>query len=94
MHEAEKRDILQRLKTIEGHLRGIQRMVEEDRYCVDILKQTQAVQNALRKVDATILENHLQTCVTRALRSENEEERARVIEELMDVYHLTDRTLH
>lgn len=91
MRETEKRDILQRLKTIEGHLRGIQRMVEEDRYCVDILKQTRAVQNALRKVDATILENHLQTCVTRALRSENEEERTRVIEELMDVYHLTDR---
>jgi len=91
MREAEKRDLLQRLKTIEGHLRGIQRMVEEDRYCVDILKQTRAVQNALHKVDAAILENHLQTCVTRALRSENEEERARVIEELMDVYHLTDR---
>jgi len=91
MREAEKKDILQRLKTIEGHLRGIQRMVEEDRYCVDILKQPRAVQNALQKVDATILENHLQTCVTRALRSENEEERTRVIEELMDVYRLSDR---
>ncbi len=91
MREAEKKDILQRLKAIEGHLRGIQRMVEEDRYCVDILKQTRAVQKALQKVDATILENHLQTCVTRALRSENEEERTCVIEELMDVYHLIDR---
>jgi len=91
MDDARKKDILQRLKSIEGHLRGIQRMVEEDRYCIDILKQTKAVHRALARVDSLILENHLQTCVTKAMRSRDDEERDRVVAELLGVYELSNR---
>ncbi len=91
MHEETRDRVLQRLRSIEGHLRGIQRMVEEERYCVDILKQTKAVQRALSKVDGLILENHLQTCVTTAMRSQDDAERARVVGELVQVYDLSSR---
>ena len=83
----QKRELLNRLKSIEGHIRGVQRMVEEGQYCVDILKQTSAIQGAIDKLNAMILEGHLQTCVTTAIRSERQEERERVIRELMDVFH-------
>lgn len=86
MPEAEKRKILARLKSIEGHVRGIQRMVEEDQYCIDIIRQSQAVQRALDKFNALILENHLNTCVTAAIRGENPDERERVVTEIMDVF--------
>ncbi|NLS78038.1 MAG: metal-sensitive transcriptional regulator [Chloroflexi bacterium] len=91
MQDKEKQQVLLRLKSIEGHLRGIQTMVEEDRYCIDILKQTKAVQRALAKVDSLILDNHLRTCVTRALRSQDGEERDRVVEELLDVYDVSSK---
>jgi CsoR family transcriptional regulator, copper-sensing transcriptional repressor len=87
----EKDAILQRLKTIEGHLRGVQRMVEEDRYCVDIIKQTKAIQSALDRVSAAILQGHLQSCVKMALNSGDEREQKRVIAELMDVYDLSGK---
>ena len=83
----QKREILNRLKSIEGHIRGIQRMVDGEQYCIDVLKQTAAVQGAIDKLNAMILENHLQTCVTTAIRGERSEERERVIAELMDVFH-------
>ncbi len=78
-----KQDILNRLKSIEGHIRGIQRMVDEEQYCVDILNQTSAIHKALQKVDAMILENHLKSCVTTAIRSDDSRERERVIRELL-----------
>lgn len=86
MPEDEKRKILARLKSIEGHVRGIHRMVEEDQYCIDIIHQAQAVQRALDKFNALILENHLNTCVTTAIRSEDAAERERVVTEIMDVF--------
>ena len=61
-------DSLRRLKTIEGHLRGIIRMVEEDTYCIDVIRQIQAVESALNKVSAQILEGHLNSCVITAVR--------------------------
>ena len=61
-------------------------MIEEDAYCVDILKQTLAIQGAIEKVNALILENHLQSCVTTAIRGDDSAERERVIGELMDVF--------
>ncbi|HIC87817.1 MAG TPA: metal-sensing transcriptional repressor, partial [Anaerolineae bacterium] len=72
-------------------VRGIQRMVEGDEYCIDITKQIMAVQRALEKVNALILENHLNTCVTTALRSADIEERERVIQEIMDVFEATGK---
>lgn len=86
MPEADKRKLLARLRSIEGHVRGIQRMVEEDQYCIDVIRQSQAVQRALDKFNALILENHLNTCVTTAIRSADADERERVVTEIMDVF--------
>jgi DNA-binding FrmR family transcriptional regulator len=87
MQPSTRAEIIRRLKSVEGHVRGIQKMVEEDRYCIDLLKQTAAVKGALDRLDAVILANHLDTCVTRAVRSADESERERVIGELLDLYH-------
>lgn len=81
-----KQLLLNRLKTIEGHVRGVQRMVEGDSYCIDLLKQTRAIQQALAKLDALILEEHLRGCVATAIRSEDVAERERVVRELLQVY--------
>jgi DNA-binding FrmR family transcriptional regulator len=86
MDETKKKQVKNRLRSIEGHVRGIERMVEDDAYCIDVIKQSLAVQRALEKVNGIILENHLQTCVTTAIRGEEAEERERVIGELLDVF--------
>ncbi len=82
---------IRRLKTIEGHLRGIQRMVEEDAYCIDIIHQINAVQAALNKVSTQILEAHLHSCVTTALRGDNPDERERVLKEIVDVFEAASK---
>ncbi len=91
MDEAKRKDILIRLKSIEGHIRGVERMVEEDQYCIDVIKQTMAVQRALDKVNALLLDNHLKTCVTTAIRSETPSERERVLGELLDVFETSNK---
>jgi DNA-binding FrmR family transcriptional regulator len=78
--------VVTRLKTAEGHLRGIQRMVEEDAYCIDIIRQIQAVQSALNKVSTLLLEGHLNSCLITAVRGENPEERERVLKEISEVF--------
>ena len=60
-------DVLRRLKIIEGHLRRVIHMVEEDKYCIDIIHQSLAVQNALKKIDSLILEKHLSSCIPQAM---------------------------
>ncbi len=90
MHE-QKQQLLNRLKTVEGHVRGVQRMIEDDAYCIDILKQTQAIQRALEKFNSLILANHLNDCVTTALRGEQPDERERVVHELLQVFDATNR---
>jgi DNA-binding FrmR family transcriptional regulator len=79
-------ETLNRLKTVEGHMRGVIRMMEEDAYCIDVIRQIQAVQAALNKVSAGILEDHLSSCVTTAIRGENPAERERVLKEITDVF--------
>lgn len=91
MKDETKQEALRRLKSIEGHIRGIERMVEEGAYCVDIIKQGLAVQAAMGKVNALILESHLGTCVTTAIRSDDTAERERVIRELLDVFETSRR---
>jgi DNA-binding FrmR family transcriptional regulator len=76
----------QRLKYIEGHVRGIQRMLEEDKYCIDVIRQVQAVQAALNKVSNMILEGHLNSCVTTAIRSDDPTERERVVNEITSIF--------
>jgi len=62
-----KTNLLHRLKIVKGHLEKVMKMVEGDRYCLDIIQQSQAVESALRRVDELILENHLKTCVREAM---------------------------
>ena len=81
-----REEALKRLRTIEGHIRGVARMVEEQAYCIDILHQTLAVQRAIDKLNCDLLEAHLQTCVTKALQGQNDQDRERVIRELLDVF--------
>lgn len=83
--------ILNRLKTIEGHLRGIIRMVEEDAYCIDVIRQIQAVEAALSKTSALILTDHLNSCVITAVRGESEQERERVLKEIAEVFEMSGK---
>ena len=75
-----------RLKTIEGHIAGIRRMLEEDAYCIDVIRQIQAVQGALNKASKIILDEHLHSCVITAVQGDDPAERERVLQEIMDVY--------
>ncbi|MCY3784700.1 MAG: metal-sensitive transcriptional regulator [Chloroflexi bacterium] len=84
MDEATRR-LVNRWRSIEGHARGVERMIADEAYCTDILKQTLAIQGAIERVNAAILERHLQTCVAAAIRSDDPAERERVIRELLDV---------
>lgn len=84
-------DSLRRLKTIEGHLRGIQRMVEEEAYCMDVIQQIQAVQAALNKVSSQILEEHLHSCVITAIRGEDPDERERVLKEISGLFDAANK---
>ena len=83
----DKAPIVKRLRTIEGHVRGVERMVDEDAYCIDILMQIDAIQKALDHVSRLVLDGHLHGCVTTAIRSDDTAERERVIGELMHVMH-------
>ena len=78
--------ILNRLKSVEGHLRGVIKMVDEDAYCMEVIKQLQAVQGAIGRVNSLLLQDHLQTCVTTAIRGDEATERERVIGELLALY--------
>src|SRR5713101_2668681 len=80
-----------RLRSVEGHVRGVVRMVEEGAYCIDIIKQTLAIQRALEKVNALLLEDHLETCASTAIRSADQAERERTIRELLDVFETSGR---
>ncbi|HSM59742.1 MAG TPA: metal-sensitive transcriptional regulator [Longimicrobiales bacterium] len=85
-------DIVRRLKSVEGHVRGVARMVEEDAYCVEVVNQILAVQRALKKVSALVLDRHLHTCVTHAIQGDDTRAKERVLEELMGVFEATGRS--
>ena len=84
-------NVLRRLKTVEGHLRGVIRMVEDDSYCIDIIRQIQAVEAALNKVSSNILENHLNSCVITAIKGNNPRERERVLKEITEVFDMSNK---
>jgi len=75
-----------RLKTVEGHIAGIRRMMDEGEYCIDVIRQIQAVQSALNKVSKIILEDHMNSCLITAVRGEDPIERERVLEEIAEVF--------
>ncbi|MBJ3776790.1 metal-sensitive transcriptional regulator [Acuticoccus mangrovi] len=76
---------LARLKRIEGQVRGIQKMLEEDRYCVDVLTQTMAVRSALRGVERIILQDHADACIEHAIAHQDAEDQRQKFRELIDI---------
>ncbi len=91
MMKMQQDETLRRIKNVSGHLRGVERMVEEGAYCIDIIRQIQAVQAALNKVTAMILEDHLNSCLITAVRGENADERERVLKEIADVFEASTK---
>ena len=83
-----KQDALKRMSYIEGHFAGIKKMLDEDKYCVDILKQTYAVRRAIEKMESLLLEGHLKSCVVEGIQSGRAEE---IIDELKDLYILSNK---
>ena len=86
-----KGSVLKRLLRIEGQVRGLARMVEEDRYCIDLVTQISAVRAALRRVEEEVLRDHISHCVEHAIVSRDAAEQRRKIAELMDVLSRTAR---
>lgn len=86
MDDAMRKNVQRRLASAAGHLKGIERMVGEDAYCIDVIQQVQAVQAALNKVNTMILDNHLHTCVTTAIRGDDPDEREQVLKEVTNVF--------
>ena len=89
--QSESDTVLRRLKTVEGHLRGVIRMVEEDAYCIDVIRQIQAIEGALNKVSAKILEDHLNSCVITAIQGHDKKERERVLKEISEVFEMSTK---
>ena len=84
INEEIKKDVLPRLKKIEGQIRGIQRMVEKERYCIDIVNQVTAAQRALDQVSLKVMQRHIESCVTDAIKSNGGRP---IIGELMDTIY-------
>lgn len=84
-------DTIKRLRNIEGHIRGIQKMVENEAYCIDLLRQIQAVQAALNKVSTNVLNDHLHSCLITAVRGDDPDERERVLKEITEVYEMANK---
>lgn len=87
MKEAHKQGALNRLKTVRGHLDAVIVMVDDERYCPDIMKQVSALQASLEKVNRILLQNHLETCVQEAVA---EGRSAQIVDELMETLRYTD----
>ena len=69
-----------------GHLVGIKKMLQDNKYCIDVIKQNEAVIAAIKKVNEMILENHLNTCVAKAIKGKNEKERKKKIKEILELF--------
>ena len=77
---------IKRLSRIEGQVRGIGRMIEDERYCIEVLQQIQAIKSALAKVEDAVLKDHAATCIETAIRSGEEVEQRKKFEELVDLF--------
>lgn len=78
--------VLKNLNRVEGQVRGIAKMVEDDRYCIDVVTQIEAARAALARIESDLLRQHLSHCVHRAMNSKNASEQEKVIEELVGVF--------
>lgn len=83
--------LLNRLRRIEGQVRGLARMIEEDRYCIDVLMQVRAARAALARVEATMLQDHLNHCIEHAITSGNASEQRKKAAELIELLGASDR---
>ena len=86
-----KASVQKRLSRIEGQVRGLSKMVEQDRYCIDIVTQISAVRAALRRVEEEVLKDHVAHCVEHAISSGNKTDQRNKIAELMDVFGRVER---
>ena len=86
MNSLIKKQISNRINYIAGHFEGIKRMFNEGKYCIDVIKQNEAVIEAIKKVNHMILENHLDTCVAEAIKGNNKKERQKKIKELLEIF--------
>ncbi len=86
MERSVSEKVLKNLNRVEGQVRGIAKMVEEDRYCIDVVTQIEAARAALARVESDLLRQHLGHCVHRAMNSKNASEQEKVIEELVGVF--------
>jgi len=91
MSDERQVDVLRRLKSVEGHVRGVERMVEEGVYCIDVVNQVLAIQRALKKVSGLLLDKHLHHCVTRAIQGADDAEKEQVLAELIQVFEATGK---
>ena len=91
MDNTTKKAVTRRLASAAGHIKGIERMVNDDTYCIDVIKQIQAVQAALNKVSTMMLDNHLRTCVTTAIRGDDPDEREHMLQEITGVFEVTGK---
>jgi len=91
MDDETKKTVTRRLASAAGHLKGIERMVQEDTYCIDVIRQIQAVQAALDKVSTLMLDNHLHTCVTTAIQGDDPAEREAILQEITSVFAMSNK---
>jgi DNA-binding FrmR family transcriptional regulator len=91
MDDTTKAAVSRRLASSAGHIKGIERMVQDDAYCIDVIRQIQAVQAALAKVSTMVLDNHLRTCVTTAIQGDEPNEREAMLQELTSVFEVTQK---
>ena len=91
MDEVTKKAVGRRLASAAGHIKGIERMVDEDAYCIDVIQQIQAVQAALSKASTIILDSHLRSCVATAIQGDDPGERERVLKEVTSVFSVSSK---
>jgi len=91
MKKNAKKQILNRMNYLSGHLDGVKKMIKNDKYCIDVIRQNKAIVAAVKKVNQMILENHLNTCVTEAIKDKSEKERKKKIKELLEIFKNSDK---
>ncbi len=88
MKEEHKKTAMNRLKTVRGHIEAVMNMVEEERYCPEVMKQVSALQGSLEKVNRILLQNHIETCVMHAVEEGRSEE---IVDELLETLRYTNK---
>jgi DNA-binding FrmR family transcriptional regulator len=91
MDDMKKTAVTRRLAIAAGHIKGIERMVDEEAYCIDVIQQVHAVQAALNKISAMVLDSHLNSCVITAIQGEDPAERERVLQEVSSVFAMSSK---